>query len=226
MRLNIVILVVLLLRGSMALGQSTFQNLDFETAQLVPIPGDPNRAVQFTAAFPGWSGYVGGQLQTTTVPNFIPLSVPFPPPFPSFISIMGPPAVIGGQGLYEVGFGAGTDTTGSLIPVALVQTGQVPSDARSLQFLGLYASAISIFLGGQQLSAVPLTENITSRRYYGVDISPFSGQVVELRFQPGVGIDYLEDIQFSPQGIPEPSVFGLFALGSWLIGWRWRRNRK
>ena len=40
-------------------GQSTFQNLDFESATLIPIPGDPYGSVQFVAAFPGWTGYIG-----------------------------------------------------------------------------------------------------------------------------------------------------------------------
>ena len=41
-------------------------------------------------------------------------------------------------------------------------------------------------------------------------MSAFRGQTGELRF---FGADYLDFIQFSEQPIPEPSVFGLFALG-------------
>jgi len=33
---------------------------------------------------------------------------------------------------------------------------------------------------------------------------------------------YLDSVGFSNQPIPEPSVFGLFALGSLVLGWRWR----
>ena len=43
-----------------AVGQSSFQNLGFESASLIPIPGDPYARVQFATAFPGWTGLVGG----------------------------------------------------------------------------------------------------------------------------------------------------------------------
>src|SRR5436190_3459768 len=40
-------------------GQGTFQNLDFESATIVPILGSDPPAVQFGPAFPGWTGYAG-----------------------------------------------------------------------------------------------------------------------------------------------------------------------
>jgi hypothetical protein len=197
--------------------QGTFQNLDFEAAQLIPIPGDPDGAVLFSAAFPAWTGYIDGQVQTRTIPGNLPLSTPFP-----FISIM----TLGYQGHYSVGFGTAYDSSGNVIPVALAQTGQVPSDAKSLQFLGRYASAISLSLGGQPLSVVPLNDNQTGGRLYGADVAGYAGRLLELRFQPGPGIDLLDDIRFSDQPIPEPSAFGLFGLGALLLGWRFLLKRK
>jgi hypothetical protein len=49
-------------------GQGTFQNLGFESASVVAIPG---QLVPFGTAFPGWVGYVGGVQQTTALYNSI-----------------------------------------------------------------------------------------------------------------------------------------------------------
>lgn len=206
--------------ASEASGQGTFQNLDFEAAQLIPIPGDPDGAVQFSAAFLGWTGYIDGQVQTRSIPNGVPIGTSYP-----FIAIIAPPGAAAWQGEFMVGFGAGRDSSGNITPVALTQTGQVPSDAKALQFLGRYASAISVWLGGQPLSAYPLNNNLTGGRLYGIDVSVYAGQMLELRFQPGPGIDYLDAIRFSDQPIPEPSSVGLFAFGALLLGWRVVRRR-
>jgi hypothetical protein len=199
-------------------GQGTFQNLDFESAVLVPVSGGPSGAMQFDQAFPGWTGYINGQVQIATFPGGVPIGMSGEIPF---IGILYPPGWGGWQGSYAVGFGTAINS-GSLIPVALAQTGIVPPQAHSLQFLALYAPAV--FLGGQQLSSVPLGPGPSISTLFGVDVSGFAGQEVELRFQPGLGIDFLDAIQFSTQPIPEPSTLGLFALGGLLLGWRrWRK---
>jgi len=41
-----------------AYAQGTFQNLDFEGAQIVPISGSPSW-IATTNALPGWTGFVG-----------------------------------------------------------------------------------------------------------------------------------------------------------------------
>ena len=40
--------------------QGTFQNLDFESAWLVPSSEVTYPSVEFASAFPGWVGYIGG----------------------------------------------------------------------------------------------------------------------------------------------------------------------
>jgi hypothetical protein len=52
---------------------------------------------------------------------------------------------------------------------------------------------------------------------YGGDISAYANQVGELLFQEG---GLLDAVQFSSLPIPEPSTFGLSALGALLLGWR------
>lgn len=151
---------------------------------------------------------------TTTYPNGVPIESPGQ--IPPFIAIMAPPDWIASQGSYEMGFGGST----SLVPVALAQIGLVPVGAMSLRFLALYAP--DVFMNGQPLSSIPLGNGPSSRTLFGVDISTYSGQSLELRFQPRLGINYLDDIQFSNQQIPEPSTLGLFGLGALLFGYRSR----
>ena len=220
-RLRNVLLIGVLLRVMTLLvpAQGTFQNLNFESAVLVPAPGGPAGAWQFDQAFPGWTGYVGGQVQTTTFPGGVPIGPPGQTPF---IGILYPPGWGGWQGSYAVGFGA-ANSSGSFVPVALAQTGTVPAQARSLQFLALYAPAV--FLGGQQLPSVRLGSGPSTSSLFGVDISNFAGQVAELRFQPGLGIDYLDAITFSSQPVPEPTSFVLLEVGGLLLAWLWRRMK-
>jgi len=205
--------------GPQARSQGTFQNLDFESAVLIPVPGDPQGAVQFAPAFPSWLGYINGVLQTKTIPNGVPIGNPGETPF---IAIMTPPG-LGWQGSYAVGFGAAMSGP-NFIPVALTQTGGIPSQAKSLQFLALYSPAV--FVNGQQLSSVALGSGPSVSTLFGVDITGFAGQTVELRFQPSLGINYLDGIQFSSQTIPEPSVPSLLGLGVLLLGCRSRHVPK
>ena len=46
------------------LAQGAFANLDFGSAVIVPAEGQFPSAIQFEPAFPGWTGYVGTNLET------------------------------------------------------------------------------------------------------------------------------------------------------------------
>ena len=220
-------------------GQGSFQNLGFESASLVPIPGDPYGRVQFAPAFPGWTGLVGGAQQTAALYNNWFLDT-------SGITILDhgwSSATLGALGvtgplagnysaLLQAGlFGTPADT-------AISQTALVPAAAQSLLF-NAYAPGflsplipLTVTLGGQRLSLTPLASgaNYTS---YGADIHALAGTTAKLDFtvpagNPHVNNNYvfLDSIQFSDQPIPEPGVFGLCALGALLLGWRvlWRRR--
>ena len=52
--------VLLTARG--ATGQGNFQNLDFESATVTPVPGGPG-VVYASNAIPGWTAYLGGNPQ-------------------------------------------------------------------------------------------------------------------------------------------------------------------
>ena len=114
----------------------------------------------------------------------------------------------------------------------MVQSGMIPLDSRSLQFLGnAYLPQVS--LGGTALSFVPLS---TGSNYvmYGADITPFAGQELELRFTAPLDMDrifpyrtdsFLDSIQFSTTPVPEPSTFALFAVAG-TIGWFCGRRKR
>src|SRR6266446_856278 len=64
-----ILYIILISTVCCAQAQSTFRNLDFEAASLVPIPGDPYARVEVAAALPGWTGYVGGVQETAALYN-------------------------------------------------------------------------------------------------------------------------------------------------------------
>jgi hypothetical protein len=77
-----------------------------------------------------------------------------------------------------------------------------------------------------------LLETNSTYYLYGGNIPAVAGQVAELRISslPSAAFPFyslvFDDIQFSPQVIPEPRALGLFTLGALFLGWRWRTSRK
>ncbi|MBE0543896.1 MAG: PEP-CTERM sorting domain-containing protein [Verrucomicrobia bacterium] len=67
---------------------------------------------------------------------------------------------------------------------------------------------------------------------FGVDVGGLAGLTGELRFTAvpfaggGFGGVRLDNIFFSEQPIPEPSVAALFAFGALVLGWRLVRQRQ
>jgi hypothetical protein len=195
----------------------TFVNLDFESAQLSGLV--PQTYVPFENALPGWHGYViasGGEMQVLTQ-AFYTAQSPFIADSPQIsIQTTNAPFLSSGlvpiQGLCSVFLDGIFFPHSSLGPEAAIgQIGKIPNDAQSLIFLGVFAG--KVFFAGQPLSYSVLE---TSTNYYtfAADISQFAGQTGELLFEtthtppPGVWAT-LDNIQFSPLAVPEPSVLTL-----------------
>jgi hypothetical protein len=99
----------------------------------------------------------------------------------------------------------------------------IPARSESIRFyyFSEFSIAPSVAFDGNQIPLYFLTLTTNNQPIWGGDISSFAGQVGELRLS---GFGNLDNIFFSPEAVPEPAVFGLFALGSLLLGWRfWKR---
>ena len=197
-----------------------FVNLDFESANVPDVPaGQFGADVAVTEGLPGWTAYLGGGQVNQIGHNDISIGG-------AYISIQGPQwnssQIL--QGQYTVLLqGQFSQTFPSPVSAAIAQTGQIPMTAHSLFFWGNNIS-LQVTFNGQVIpySAFGSGPNYT---IYGGDISALAGQTGELRFTGfNFGGDSLDNIMFSPQSVPEPSVFGLFALGSLLLGWRMRHK--
>jgi hypothetical protein len=180
-------------------GQGTFQNLDFEQANVPDVP--PGQLGGFVAAsdgIPGWTAYIGTNQVTLILHNGFSLSGM------ATIAILGPVWAYGAQSLqgnYTVAFQVSSTET-----PAIGQVGRVPGTAESLQFYGSTAGDYEVTFGGQPIRLVILGST-ASYTIYGADVSSLAGQSGELRFQ---GRGLLDNILFSDQPIPEPGVLGFF----------------
>jgi hypothetical protein len=197
----------------LVVAQGTFQNLNFESANVPPVPaGQYGDNVAVSDGVPGWTVYVAGIPQITVLHNNMSLGS-------AVVAIYGPswyPHQIL-QGNYTVslqGSSAGQPIT---LP-AIGQTGLIPLTAESLRFYGQGDFAVTF--GGQPLTFATLGSG-ANYTVYGADISSFAGQTGQLLFQGGGLLDF---IQFSPQAVPEPGVTALATLGALLLGLAYARR--
>jgi len=216
--------LALLLSAAGAVGQGTFQNLNFEDAVIVQDPTSIYYpwGVYASAAIPGWTTYVGGNPQSDILYNDIALGA-------TSISIHRSDSVLGSlAGAYSIQLYGGITASSA----SITQSGLVPADASSLFFKAKYSGppggTLLVSVGGQNIpfSAVASQPNYT---LFAGDVSAFAGQSWELSFSAPQGINnywMIDDIVLSSQQIPEPSVFGLSALGALLMGWRVLRERR
>lgn len=206
-----------------------FQDLDFESATLIPVPGDPYGGVQFAQAFPGWTNTIVGAIDANALYDNMFLDS-------AGISIIDKNSpyglgaeVIDGRYTAILQSGLGYTSNGAIpTDTTLSQTGLVPLGTESLQFKANEwfdsSGTFAVTLGGQTLS---LTVLGTGANYtlYGANVSQWAGQTAQLAFtvfgeNPHVNDEslFLDDIQFSSQSVPEPNVFALFVLGGLSFG--------
>jgi hypothetical protein len=216
--------LALLVSASGAVGQGTFQNLDFEQATIVSDPSSPYypNAVYASDAIPGWTpdSFLG---TNDVLYNEVTLGA-------AGVSILGtdgiPPALDGKFSVYL--YGGAVPSPGASIS----QTAVVPVGAESIMFeaenAGSVAGKLVVSLGGQN---IPFSALSTGSNYtlYGSNIPAFGGQSEQLTFSALAGGEYwweIDDIQFSDSSVPEPTTLGLSALGALLLGWRVLRRRQ
>ena len=119
--------------------------------------------------------------------------------------------------------------TGIYSPIVLTQTGDIPSDMKSVHFLN-YGSPFELQVDN---ALIPLTVESNVLVHGALvsslagDISSFAGQSVELKFTtldtPDFGVNSLDSISLSSEPVPEPSVLVLFGVGALLLFCHFRR---
>jgi hypothetical protein len=223
-RKTFVILSLALLASSAGIyAQGTFQNLDFESAN-IPNATQPGSLVPVGMALPGWSVNVGSVSNGIVTIPYDSISLGG-----ALISVLDTNAGLGFvplQGKYTAALFGGSSTAATID-----QTGLVPIGSQSLQ-LAVYSvgAPFVVMLGGQTINMVPLSQVTrtgfpASYTIYGGDISSsLAGQMEQLSISELTPAGtppselFLDDIIFSPSMVPEPSTFGLFCIGGLLFG--------
>jgi hypothetical protein len=206
-----------------------FVNLNFEQTVIVSSSPSGYGFNSGTANVTGWteyngwsdSNYSGGM---SIIYNNQPLDSPG-------VSLVGTnyssPAI---QGKYSILLFGGDTYNTPTNGASIGQTGQIPLTAESLTYWGLSYNNLQITFDGQALSFNAISSN-ANYTVYGADISAYAGQTGELLFTapfieiggPSYGGGVIDNIQFSPSPIPEPSELSLFGICLLFLCWRMKR---
>jgi hypothetical protein len=228
MNMKLVLYLSIALAATSAQGQDTFQNLDFQAAQLT-FESSNSIEIATSNALPGWSAF-SGTSQLSAVPYFNGSA------FAYAVALVGTNAfnVDGNFATFlSQGGSVGSDIYG---PGSISQTGTVPVGSKTLLFYAFSApsSSLLVALNGQNLSYEAVSSVANSSYFspvtlYGADISGYAGQTETLQFSVTSRYSVLDDIQFSSQPVPEPSVLALLLVASGILallrvspGWRLR----
>ena len=204
--------------------QSSFQNLNFESANLSNPSGQYNE-VPISNALPGWSGSIGGVAVTEVWADGDSAGE-------AAICVEGPGTNRGGLGplggnysvLLFSGFDPQTESVG--VDASVSQNGTIPSNTLSLEFEAWKfqaSSTFSISFDGNSLSPVGLSSGIgefgQAYEVYGVNLAAYAGQTGSLEFTAvfndlGQSATEFDDITFSTMTVaPEPSTLALVVMG-------------
>lgn len=198
-----------------------FINLNFENATIVPDSSSPfyPYAVYANEAIPGWT-VSGVTVLPTNEIFYNALSTGS-----AAVTLLDTNAPYGSgalviDGKYSINLYNGA---------SISQTGVIPLDTESVLFdaegnpsLGL----LTLSIGGENISLVPISSG-ANYTLYGANIpTGFDGQNESLMFSTITGESNwtLDDIQFSPNSVPEPSLLALYSLGGTLLVWQYRRK--
>jgi hypothetical protein len=221
--------LLVLLATAEVQAQGTFQNLNFESANVPPSGPQPyGTFVPIGSALPGWTAYLGDGQITQVGYNSPTLST-------ATVSLIGPTwnssdVSLSGVGIidgnYSVAVESGAVPTNTVLQesASIAQNGTVPLTAESLQFKAS-GFGFAVTFAGNALSLLVLSsgESADGLPYnlYGANISAWAGQTGELEFTTGSGMSTptfeLDDIMFSPTPLPEPNPLALTGVGGLLF---------
>jgi len=209
-----------------------FVNLDFNSAQLSAYGAGPV-FVPTSNAIPGWTGYLGTNLQTAVLYN----SETAGDGNLSIIGTNSPQSYLtpipGNK--YTVVLEAGFNPNGSSpysVNASIAQTGLIPATAESILFTASIpapsVAGFQVSIAGQVIPVIEISSIDGYYAMYGGNVSAFAGQVAELEFtdlaatESTEGTLELDAISFSASPIPEPSAWSLFSICALCI-WLWAR---
>jgi hypothetical protein len=216
----------------------SFVNLNFESASVPPSGVAPPDYVPIGSALPGWSAYLGTQQITQVGYNTPTLGT-------AIVSLIGPTwnssdtstyltGIIDGNYSVDLQTGVGPPSYTGGENVSIAQNGTVPSTAESIQFKALDLTPLTVSFNGNVLSPVALSSGTSPDglpyTLYSANIAPWAGVYGELEFTADFNGSFnnvtLDDITFSPNAVPEPSIVALTAMGGLLLGARkWLARR-
>jgi hypothetical protein len=223
---NTVVSITALLAASYSCFGADFVNLDFESGTVVRTENCCAIEYQAGPSVPGWT--FGSQSTIFDASEFfnrgrIPevyLATPYS------VSVNSASVLSGNYSLYLPNYNSDGIRPDSSI--TLSQVGTVPTDAVSLTFFGLIGlsteppvGTFTVSFAGNALSIVELS-NEGAYKVYGADISPYSGQTGELKFELTTGYwgSYatLDQIAFSTVAVPEPSALSIIGCTMAALG--------
>ena len=220
-----ILFVLMLLFGAISThGQSDFQNLDFELANLPTLPpGQLGGSVLTVDGMPGWTTFVGVVQVTSILHNQEYLDT-------ASVSVLGPNYAYGpileGQytGFLQAGYDPFSTSLSDRASASISQTGTVPLGTESIHITtGANTTGLQITFAGFLIPLVVI-ESTPNYSIFAGDFSSVAGSSGELQltalpvaFYNGFNRIYLDDIQFSSIPIPEPSTPSLFVLGVLLL---------
>jgi len=200
-----------------ALGQGTFQNLDFEQAQ---ISGPPPQGVSVSQALPHWEVSENGVPTTVIFYDDIALTQ-------WQVSIQDVNGEGSLSGKYSVFLQGGKDPVNPGY-AEISQIGTLAADTHSMLFAARMTRPgnLNVAFNGQPIQT-GLFQDHGTYQTFGADISAFAGQTGELSFTaPDPTWTFIDDIQFSTASIPEPSTLAMITVGGLLVGTKISRQKK
>jgi hypothetical protein len=218
--MKLIISIFVVAASISAVGQGTFQNLDFEAATLSPTTG-AGGPVPVGSALPDWTVYFGTVQQTVMFQNTFSAG-------DAQVDILGPNWPLPGpsdiiDGNYTVALGGGINPQDEtqLVSASIAQTGLVPIGTESMQLKVSDPGDLLVSFAGNNLPLVILGSG-PNYTLCGVDISAYAGQTGQLEFTSpvptiGLPVAVLDDITFSTQAVPEPGTLVLTGIGGLLF---------
>ena len=206
-----------------------FQDLDFESVQIVHTGDFYPDSVALSNALPHWQGTVQGSPVSFAIYNGVVLDYNAVGIYDANSGGATPPPMFGKYSAYlESSYGGPSDPADA----ELSQTGLIPSNAKSIWFATTPYSLVGnpnlqpndlkpIFsVNGQSISYTAMDVE-TNYILWAADISTYANTTAEIRFAvkvaSGVAIG-LDDISFSPEVVPEPTTLGLTAMALTFLG--------